>query len=85
MTPLSPLPEVLSILGRDTNVGHISLQVLAKLPSVEKMAAAKDLQKCLNKSHRHAYRLVSYTMPASVGFPASSWFTSSPTFAEGLL
>ena len=34
-------------------------QVLANLPSVEKMAAAEDLQKFLNHHHKHAYRLVS--------------------------
>ena len=37
----------------------MSLQVLANLPSVEKMAAAKDMQKFLNHHHKHAYRLVS--------------------------
>ena len=58
----------------------MSLQVLANLPSVERMAAAKDLHKLLNKSHKHAYRLVSYTALVPVGLSAS-WTKSTHTFA----
>ena len=59
----------------------MSLQVLANLPSVERMAAAKDLHKLLNKFNKHAYRLVSYMVP--VCFPAT-WFKSTQAFANSL-
>lgn len=36
----------------------LCLQILADLPAVGRMAAAKDLQRFLNKYHQHAYRLV---------------------------
>lgn len=69
-----PVKKVLSTICRDTKRGSMSLQVLGNLPSVERMAAAKDLQKFLNKYHRHAYRLVSCMMLCCSGTPYSVAF-----------
>lgn len=57
-------------------MSHVHLQVLAKLPSVERMAAAKDLQKFLNKSHQHAYRLVSCVVPSDIAKQAVAFHGS---------
>lgn len=85
MTVRNTWLETLSIQERDANGNHITLQVLANLPSVERMAAAKDLQKFLNKFHNHAYRLVSYKTLVFWGLSALFFSQSMRTFAQTLL